>query len=249
MYRNKLKTQIIALPAVAGLVILLAAFTPRESQPPMITNQPEDQMIRQGADVTLGVTANNGDSYQWLRNGVAIPGQTGCSLNIPKVEIKDAGNYSCVVSKGIQSVPSRVAALLVYIRPQAGNTIAMPGSGPAQPMGGGGLVTVYCSPVASGGTLGSCPGHYAGYVGYAKTPAQGWGWSPSSGTTTFTAADGGGRSDTTVMYCGDYGDSGCNETGVALPYPALSPVYRFAIYFPNNVPTTNYPIILSGFNP
>ena len=30
--------------------------------------------------------------------------------------------------------------------------------------------------------------------------------------------------------------------------PPFSPLYRFAIYFPNNVLTTNYPIILTGFN-
>src|ERR1700722_5583899 len=98
---NKLKKQIIALPAVVGLVILLAAFTSRGSRSPVIVRQPEDQMIRQGADATLAVKADNGNSYQWLRNGVAIPGQTKSSLNMTKVEIKDAGNYSCVVSKGI----------------------------------------------------------------------------------------------------------------------------------------------------
>jgi hypothetical protein len=249
MYRNKLKTQIIALPAVAGLVILLAAFTPRESQPLVIVNQPEDQMIRQGADATLAVTANNGDSYQWLRNGVAIPGRTKCSLNIPKVEIKDAGNYSCVVSKGIQSVASRVAALLVYVRSQTANATTTPGDAAAQPMGGGYPVTVYASPVFSAGSSGSCPGAYAGYVIYYKTTQQGWGWAPSNNATLYMAADGGGRSDTTVEYGGSYGDEGCDQTGVIISHPAPSPKYRFAIYFPNNVPTTNYPITLTGFNP
>jgi hypothetical protein len=248
MYIQKLKKQIIALPAVAGLAILLAAFTTRESQPPVIVNQPEDQMIRQGADATLAVAANNGDAYQWLRNGVAIPGQTKSSLNIPKVEIKDAGNYSCVVSRGLQSVASRVAALLVYVRPQTANAAAMPGGAVTQPMGSGYPITVYCSPVVGAGSSGSCPGHYAGYVVYTKTPAQGWGWSPSNNATIYTAADGGGRSDTIVQYGGDYGDSGCDQTSVTV-HPAFSPVYRFAIFFSDNVPSTNYPITLTGFNP
>ncbi len=249
MYRNKLKKHIVALPAVAGLVIFLAAFTTQESQPPVIVSQPQDQMIRQGADATLAVAANDGNSYQWLRNGVVIPGQTKSSLNIPKIEIKDAGNYSCVVSKGLQSVASRVAALMVYVRAQTANASATAGGAAAQPMGGGGSITLYYAPTMSSGSSGSCPGHYAGYVLYTKTPAQGWGWTPASGATTLAAADGGGRSDTSVVYCGEYGDGGCGESGVIVPQPTFSPVFRFAIYFPNNVPTTNYPITLTGFNP
>jgi hypothetical protein len=248
MYRNKLKTQIIALPAVAGLVILLAGFTLRESQPLVIVNQPEDQMIRQGAGATLAVTANNGDSYQWLRNGVAIPGQTGCSLNIPKVEIKDAGNYSCIVSKGLQSMASHVAALLVYVRSQTANAADVLGGAAVQPMGSGYPITVYAAPIFSAGSTGSCPGAYAGYVTYYKTSQQGWGWTPSNNATIYTAADGGGRSDTIVQYGGIYGDTGWDQTTVTV-HPALSPEYRFAIFFPNNVPSTNYPITLTGFNP
>jgi hypothetical protein len=249
MYRNKLKTQIITLPAVAGIVLLLAAFTTGKSQSPVIANQPEDQMVREGSGATLAVKANNGDSFQWLRNCVAIQGQIKSSLVIPKIEIKDAGNYTCVVSKGLQSVASRAAALLVYTRSQPSDATSSLDGGAVQPMGGGGPIMVYGSPVASGGSSSSCPGTYAGYVIYAKTGQQGWGWAPSSGTTIYTAADGGGRSDTSVVYGGEYGDSGCDETSVTLPHPAYSPLYRFAIYFPNNVPTTNYPITLNGFNP
>jgi hypothetical protein len=244
-----LKSKIFILPAVAGLAIFLAAFTTSESQPLAIVKQPEDQMIRQGAGAMLAVAANNGDSYQWLRNGVAIPGQTSPGLSIPRVEIKDAGNYSCVVSKGLQSVATRVASLLVYVTAQVEKAGATPDGGMAQPMSGGYPICVYGSPVVSGGSSGSCPGSYAGYILYYKTAQQGWGWSPSNNVTIYTAADGGGRSDTIVQYGGEYGDSGCDQTAVAIPYPAYSPLYRFAIYFKSNVPTTNYPIILTGFNP
>jgi hypothetical protein len=116
-----------------------------------------------------------------------------------------------------------------------------------QPMLGS-PITVYCTPVASGGTQGTCPGTYAGYVIYSKT-SPAWGWAPATNTTTFTAADGGGRMDTKIVYNGEYGDSNCHQTTVTIPNPPISPLYRFAIYFPNNVPTTNYPIILTGFNP
>ncbi len=109
-------------------------------------------------------------------------------------------------------------------------------------------ITVFGGPVASSGTQGTCPGAYAGYVIYTKSlPA--WGWSISTNTTTFTAADGGGRTDTKIVYNGKNFDSGCALTNVTIPNPPASQKYRFAIYFPSNVPTTNYPIILTGFDP
>jgi len=110
-------------------------------------------------------------------------------------------------------------------------------------------VVVYGTPVSGGGSQGTCPGHYVGYVNYTKTVAQGWGWEPSTNATVYTASDGGGRTNTKVEYVGKKGDTGCNQTSVTVPYPAPSAAYRFTIYFTNNVPTTNYPLNLSGFNP
>ena len=108
-------------------------------------------------------------------------------------------------------------------------------------------VTVFGLPVASNGKQGTCPGKYAGYVIYTNSTA--WGWTPDTASNTvFAAADGGGRADTKVVYNGQYGDAGCATAGITIPNPPMSPQYRFAIYFPNNVPTTNYPINLTGFN-
>ena len=108
---------------------------------------------------------------------------------------------------------------------------------------------MFGAPKVSNGTHGTCPGSYAGYVNFTKTISQGWGWAPATNTTTiFTASDGGGRTDTKIAYMGIYGDTGCNQTTVTIPNPPFSPSYRFTIYFPNNVPTANYSISLSGFN-
>jgi hypothetical protein len=109
-------------------------------------------------------------------------------------------------------------------------------------------ITVFGLPVPSSGKQGTCPGKYAGYVIYTQ-PGTNWGWAPSTNTIVFTAADGGGRTDTKIVFNGEYGDSGCAPTNVTIPYPPMSPLYRFAIYFPNNVPITNYPIVLTGFDP
>jgi len=109
---------------------------------------------------------------------------------------------------------------------------------------------VFGPPVSGGGGTGTCPGHYAGYVNYTKTIANGWGWAPdtTNGNTVFIAYDN-NRTNTKIQYGGGYGDNGCNQTAVTIPSPAISPTYRFTIYFTNNVPTNAYAITLDGFKP
>jgi len=70
-----------------------------------------------------------------------------------------------------------------------------------------------------------------------------------TGKTDFTSLTHSKRRGTTkISYWGKYGDGGCNQTTVTIPNPPPSPSYRFTIFFPNNVPATNCPISLSGFN-
>jgi len=109
-----------------------------------------------------------------------------------------------------------------------------------------GPIIVSAVPVASSGTNGLCPGGYAGYVTYTKTAAAGWGWAPTN--TVHTATDT-NRTDTKVDFLGKLNDTGCNQTTVAVPQPCPSTKYRFTIYFPDNVPTNSYPILLDGFAP
>lgn len=232
---------IIALAAIIGLVVMAVNTTHAQttdsldqSEFPTITAQPVDQCVSAGSNATFTVQAINGDSYQWQSNGIDIAGETNSTLTIENVEVNNAGSYSCNVSQsGGDAVPTRAASLNVMILPALGG----------QP------IVVFGGPKTSNGTQGTCPGKYAGYVNYTKTIAQGWGWAPSTNTTTFTAADGGGRTDTSIVYGGLSYDSGCNQTSVTIPNPPYSVKYRFSIYFPNHVPTTNYPIILTGFNP
>jgi hypothetical protein len=230
---------IITWAAITGLVVIAGnsvhaqtADALDQSGFPTITAQPVDQAVSVGSNAVFSVQAVNADSYQWLSNGVAIEGQTNSTLTIENVGVNDAGSYSCNVSlSGGDAVPTRAASLNVVV-PNLG-----------QP------VVVFGGPISGGGTQNPCPGNYAGYVNYTKTISQGWGWAPAANTTTFTASDGGGRTDTKISYLGDYGDSGCNQTTVTIPNPPPSPVYRFTIFFPKKVPTTNYPIVLTGFNP
>jgi hypothetical protein len=235
---------------------------------PQITAQPVDQTVPIGSSVVLSVQANNADGYQWVCNGVLLDGQTNNSLAIQSAGINDAGFYSCEVFNGDQAVPTRAAS--VEVETTANTTTANTSAtsitaakattastltakattasmSPAC-LPGGGPIIVFGTPLLGGGKQGSCPGPYTGCVGYTKTISQGWGWAPITGATVLTAADGSGRTNTKVQYCGAYGDNGCGQTTVTIPYPPFSPVYEFGIYFTNNVPTNAYPIVLTGFN-
>jgi hypothetical protein len=237
---NKRTSQTILVAAITAFAALTGGFASAQSadslsadQPEFakITYQPEDQATSLGSNVTFTVNADIADSYQWLHNGVVMDGQTNSTLTLGNVGIDDVGYYFCFVTKGTEPVPTRGASLNVFT--------ALTGD----------QITVYGAPVLGGGSSGSCPGTYAGYVNYTKTVAQGWGWAPSTNTTVHTAADGAGRTDTKIVYGGRSGDSACGQTTVTIPDPTFSTKYRFSIYFTNNVPTNAYPITLTGFNP
>ena len=240
---NKKTLVTIAFATITGVVALAGInANPDDStvvQPdfPKIIYQPEDQMVYLGSNAVFTVKATNTDGYQWLRNGNPINGQTNSSLIITNASIRDVGYYSCNLFKDIEVVPTRAANLMVYT-----STI--------DPDTGVDPVTIYGLPLLGSGSLGTCPGSYAGYVNYTKTIALGWGWAPdtSNGNTVFTAADT-NRIDTKIQYVGKYGDNGCNQTTITIPNPAISPKYRFTIYFTSNVPTNAYAITLDGFKP
>lgn len=108
----------------------------------------------------------------------------------------------------------------------------------------GRTIIAWATPGVGSGT-GLC-GSYTGYAVYMPTNV--WGWSPdTNNTTSFVATDGGGQTNTYVYYAGRLADKGCDQTQVIIPNPPHSTQYRFVIYFTGSVPTTNYPLILTGF--
>lgn len=234
-----MKKQILLLIIFTTIGASAIADTTAIVQPEFarIVLQPEDQMVYVGSNATFTVTANNADGYQWLRNGHVLKGATNASLTIEKATVNDVGYYSCCVFNHGEGVPTRSAELMVY-------------TSSVDPQTGVDPVTVYGLPLSGGGSQGSCPGSYAGYISYTKTYQQGWGWAPdtTNGNTIFTATDT-NRTDTKIQFIGCYGDSGCDQTSVTVPNPPVSPVYRFNIYFTNNVPTNAYAITLDGFKP
>jgi hypothetical protein len=205
---------------------------------PKILLQPENQLVPIGSNAVFFVIATNGPlAYQWFRNGDPMNEQTNETLAISNAQVSDVASYSCDIYRGLEMVPTRAASLMVFtssIDPQTG----------VDP------VVVYGSPVYGSGSQGTCPGSSLGHVSYTKTTQQGWGWAPdtSNGNTLFTATDT-NRTNTNIQFAGAYGDTGCNTTTVTVPNPPISPVYEFAIFFTNNVPTNPYAITLNGFKP
>jgi hypothetical protein len=92
--------------------------------PPSILLHPQSQIVAVGSNVTFSVTAT-GDpppGYQWLFNGVALPGATQSSFTIGAVTVGDGGSYRVAVSNPNGSVTSLPATLTVYTAP----TITVP---------------------------------------------------------------------------------------------------------------------------
>ena len=77
------------------------------SAPVSLTNCP-------GMSASFSVNATGtGLSYQWYKDGAALPGQTGSSLSLSSVGVTDAGAYSVVVSGTCGTVVTNSANLVV----------------------------------------------------------------------------------------------------------------------------------------
>lgn len=72
----------------------------------------ETKTVDEGTTFTLDVK-DDGYTYQWMHNGVAIAGATSSSYTIPIVKSADAGTYYCVVSNPVSTVNSTNVELTV----------------------------------------------------------------------------------------------------------------------------------------
>jgi hypothetical protein len=102
---------------IAGVQALYGAAAP--TQPPQITSQPQNRTVSVGASVSFTVAANGGPlTFQWLKNGIAIPGATASTLTFAAVADADAATYSVKVTNAIGSVTSS-GAILTVVAPVA----------------------------------------------------------------------------------------------------------------------------------
>jgi hypothetical protein len=82
---------------------------------PVFSTQPQDQTVSIGATVTFLVAVNltPAPTYQWFKNGTAVPSAIGNSLTLANVQLADAGVYSVVATNTSGSYPSNGATLTV----------------------------------------------------------------------------------------------------------------------------------------
>ncbi len=80
---------------------------------PIIVSQPSSLILQEGKSCLLEIiaTGTNPLSYQWYKDGNAIPGATESTFYIPEVSVPDAGNYYVIVTNSIGNKTSETATL------------------------------------------------------------------------------------------------------------------------------------------
>ncbi|WP_247235664.1 T9SS type A sorting domain-containing protein [Telluribacter sp. SYSU D00476] len=90
------------------------SITTNELTPIAISSQPISRTVCAGQSATFSVSSSTTPvSYQWRKNGVAIPGATSSSYTINSISATHAGDYDVVVTGSCNAVTSTKATLTV----------------------------------------------------------------------------------------------------------------------------------------
>jgi len=86
-----------------------------ESDGPIITGHPSDADLAVGQEAILHGTVEGAGPFhwQWMRNGLAIPGANQPSLVISEIDLEDAGSYSFSVTNPVATAHSNPATVTV----------------------------------------------------------------------------------------------------------------------------------------
>jgi hypothetical protein len=104
--------------SVCGASVTSTAATLTVSSATVITSNPSNQTLCQGANATFTVAATGGSlTYQWRKNGVNIVGATSTNYLIASVGAAEAGSYDCVVTSACGTQTSTAAILTVNLNP------------------------------------------------------------------------------------------------------------------------------------
>lgn len=105
--------------AEATLSVASAPPAPPAAQPPSIVTQPGTVVVAPGMGATLAVTvAGTGPfTYEWLRNGVPVAGQTAAVYEIAAATSLDAGSYVARVTNGVGTAVSSAGAVILLGAP------------------------------------------------------------------------------------------------------------------------------------
>jgi hypothetical protein len=116
--------------ATATLVVLVPTATP------VFTTQPANQTVATfgTATFTSVATGTPTPTYQWKRNGIAIPGWTSATLTLEGVSANDLGTYSVVATNSFGSITSTGASLSIGSAPTTPTDPSSPTT-PSTPIG------------------------------------------------------------------------------------------------------------------
>ncbi len=103
--------------STSATVVLAVGST---TSAPAFTVQPKSRSMPAGSSVTFTAAASGSPTptYQWMKNGVSIPGATGASYLVSPVRPRDAGTYTVVATNAAGSATSSGAVLEVVGTPR-----------------------------------------------------------------------------------------------------------------------------------
>ena len=84
------------------------------SSTPVITIEPKDLAVNEGANAELSVSASGTNfKYQWRKEGTKLTGKTASKLTFTGVKLSDAGSYDCIITSDCGSDTSAKAKITV----------------------------------------------------------------------------------------------------------------------------------------
>jgi hypothetical protein len=86
------------------------------SGPVMMTAAPAPQIVGTGTPVTVQMQMSAGEAltYQWMHDGVLVPGATNATLTVPFMGMEDVGRYTVTVRNRIGTVASASAPMSMF---------------------------------------------------------------------------------------------------------------------------------------
>ncbi len=238
---------------------LTALLTPTNGIPPVVTNPPpvgpsittqplayQSVSVGGTAQWTVVATGDAPLAYQWVLNGVSIPGANSASLVLSNVQLSAAGTYRVEVSNPVGAVTSAAATLnvpansggtLVFanqstsriydvggvnLAPASGTLVVglFAGPGPESLQQIGGTAGFFLPGRFSGGTR-SVSGMSAGQTASVQIKV----WDSAAGTNYEQAALGGGKIGSSTVFTVVLG-------GGIMPPPGLSAMPGFSLTLP-----------------
>jgi hypothetical protein len=114
---------------IGGQASLVVYGNSSFSAAPIISSQPQNEMVVAGNNATFSVSVSSGTNSfntQWYFNGTAIPGATTTNYNISNAQTNDVGSYYVTVSNSFGPATSSLVYLTVVTN-SPGAVLAPPG--------------------------------------------------------------------------------------------------------------------------